>query len=256
MRRRASTTSSGSNRTPPGATTTAVQSRARSTVAISPIHKCIRCASKRAGRKFASRLARERVDRDFRVMLRADVMHGLLAWLDWRRSGPRFGAALLLLGSALVSAGCATAAAGAVTFGVAAVGILTSTCYDRVSLRLIDAASGQRLCDARVRAVDADGSELEFSSCFHAAVPRGTWTISAERPGYAPANTRLIVPVESNCGSAVQSVDLTIAPVGYHPPQPIATSAPSAPPAPPQAAPAPSVPPATSAARCRRAPRS
>ncbi|MDQ2647416.1 MAG: hypothetical protein M3020_26675, partial [Myxococcota bacterium] len=117
--------------------------------------------------------------------------------------------------------GCVAAAAGAgaaVAFGGAAA--LTSSCYDRVSLRLTDAVSGQLTCAARVTAVDAGGSELVFRSCYHAAVPRGKWTVRAELPGYATATTPLIVPDESHCDPAVQSIELTIAPAGYRPPQP------------------------------------
>jgi hypothetical protein len=124
--------------------------------------------------------------------------------------------------------GCVAAAAGAgaaVVFGGAAA--LTSTCYDRVSLRLTDAASGQITCGATVSAVNAHGSEVVFKSCYHAAVPRGTWTVHAQLPGYTTAKTPLIVPAESHCDPAVQTIELTIAPLGYQPPPPALPPAPA-----------------------------
>lgn len=166
------------------------------------------------------------------------------------------GSCLLRCGSSLVRAGlglgllsvtgCVAAAAGAgttVAFGSAAA--LTASCYDRVSLSLTDAVSGQRSCVAKVSAVDADGSEVDFNSCYHAAVPPGAWTVRAEQPGYAAATTRLIVPEESSCNPAVQSIELTIAPAGFV--RPVAAPAPaerttSAPPASAPTAPATSAP--------------
>jgi hypothetical protein len=162
--------------------------------------------------------------------------------LNWRQAFayPR---ALAFLPLLLSATGCVAAAAGAgaaVVFGGAAA--LTSTCYDRVSLRLSDAASGQVTCGARVSAVDAGGSEVVFKSCYHAAVPRGTWTVRAEVPGYATAKTPLIVPEGSRCDPAVQTIELTIAPVGYQ------SAAPPAPPAPPAPSARPAIPAAPSAA--------
>lgn len=147
--------------------------------------------------------------------------------LNWRQASaqPRALCFLLLLPAVT---GCVAAAAGAgaaVAFGGAAA--LTSSCYDRVSLRLTDAVSGQLTCAARVTAVDPGGSELVFRSCYHAAVPRGKWTVRAALPGYATATTPLIVPGESHCDPAVQSIELTIAPAGYRPPQPAPAPAPS-----------------------------
>jgi hypothetical protein len=175
--------------------------------------------------------------------------------LNWRQAFayPR---ALAFLPLLLSATGCVAAAAGAgaaVAFGGAAA--LTSTCYDRVSLRLTDAASGQVTCGARVSAVNAGGSEVVFKSCYHAAVPRGTWTVRAELPGYATAKTPLIVPDGSRCDPAVQTIELTIAPVGYQSPapppppapspRPAITAAPPAAPSAPPPAPSPAAPPAS-----------
>ena len=166
--------------------------------------------------------------------------------LKWKQAlAPR---ALVLLPLALAATACVAAAAGAgaaVAFGGAAA--LTSSCYDRVSLRLTDGVSGQVTCSARVSAVNRGGSELVFRSCYHAAVPPGEWTVRADLPGYATATTPLIVPVESQCDPAVQTIELTIAPAGYRPPEPQRSPAPAPTPT-PTSTPSPTVPAAPSAA--------
>jgi len=177
------------------------------------------------------------LDRDFRVMLTpANAMSGI-RWLTMKLAtrSQWLGLAWVLL----ASSGCIAAAAGAGTaavFGSAAA--LTSSCYDRVSLRLTDAASGQVTCTARVSAVSTSGSELTFGSCYHAAVPPGAWKVRAELAGYTTASTPLTVPVESQCNPAVQTIELTIAPSGYQQPPPV----PPTPAAPAVAAPPPVVP--------------
>jgi hypothetical protein len=170
-------------------------------------------------------------------MLRVEVMSGIRVWLNFRRvfaGAGRIAFAAPVLG---LSTACAAAAAGGVTLAVGGAAFGTSTCYDRVSLRLVDAATGQLTCQARVSAVDPDGSELSFNSCFHAAVPRGKWTVRAERAGYVTSSTALVVPVQSHCDSAVQTIDMVITPVGYQPPPRAPVGTPSSPPAAPAAAP-------------------
>src|SRR5690606_28456328 len=121
-------------------------------------------------------------------------------------------------------------------------------CYDRVEVRLLDVASGAPACSARVIAQSRDGDEVRFTSCFHAALDAGEWSVRADQPGYATASTTVIVPDAPGCDSAVQTIELSLVPNGYQPPElPAAQPAPagpSAPPAPPPvvAQPAPAAP--------------
>lgn len=91
---------------------------------------------------------------------------------------------------------------------------VTAGCYDPVEVTVFDGATGQRTCRASVVARADDGSETRFPSCYHAALPRGAYTVRAEQAGYQTASTKLLVVDNSRCEPAVQTVELALNPVG------------------------------------------
>lgn len=135
-----------------------------------------------------------------------------------RRGFVWVGLALLTLGG---TSSCAVAIGLAAAGAVATTVALTAGCYDIVDVNVVDANTGLPRCDASVVARKKNGSESRFSSCFHAELNEGTWTILAQRPGFRPATTEMVVGGGRSCQPAVQTIELRLWPVDRAAPAPI-----------------------------------
>jgi hypothetical protein len=91
--------------------------------------------------------------------------------------------------------------------------VLASQCYDRVHITVRD-ATGSATCDARVSVIDADGDTSALQPCYSAALTEGKWTIRAERQGYTPMTTSLVIPEHDGCPYYTHSVDISLTPIG------------------------------------------
>ncbi len=149
---------------------------------------------------------------------------------------------LMVAGTVLALAtGCVAGAGAAVGVGLIGVGIVTYECYQYAQITVIDGATGKQTCDAEVKAIQ-DGDEEVLTSCYHAPLTAGKWTLRAELPGRKAATTSFEVP--DGCDHTVSTFVLTIPAPGAAPgPQPLLPAPPPAPtPAPaPTLAPAPTV---------------
>jgi hypothetical protein len=116
----------------------------------------------------------------------------------------------------LLSAGlaCNVAVGGGVVALVGGAGYFASQCYDHVKVRVRDAGTGLRTCDAEV-AVSEGGSEREIGSCYYTTLTEGRWAVTARREGYVSSSTEVEVTERSGaCPHYVHSVELTLWPVG------------------------------------------
>jgi hypothetical protein len=123
------------------------------------------------------------------------------------------------LGAALSS--CTVAVAGGVAAAMLGGAALTAGCYDPVDITVLDGVTGLRACDARVLARSTDGAEAAFSSCFHAELPVGTWTVTADRLGYQPVSAALVVSKGRRCERALQTIEISMMPLGVAPAAPV-----------------------------------
>ena len=133
---------------------------------------------------------------------------------------------------ALLSAGlaCNAAIGGGVVALVGGAGYFASQCYDHVKVRVRDAGTGLRTCDADV-AVSEGGSERLMSSCYYTTLTEGRYAVTARREGYVSSSTEVEVTERTGaCPHYVHSVELTLWPVGT--PRPDAAPVRPAPPAP------------------------
>lgn len=142
----------------------------------------------------------------------------------------------LLVGLGLATTSCA----GAIGAGAAAVvvgaGVLAMTCYDRVAVTVVDQATGNQLCDARVTFWEGS-SKTEATSCYTAALTTGKYTLKVERPGLVPYAVPVEVSTGSKCLHAVQTIYVAMERAGAQrgpqqvspPAVPAAPAAPSAP---------------------------
>ena len=151
-------------------------------------------------------------------------------------------ACLLLLP---VLSACTVVAGGGVVVAVAAIGALTSHCYDYLDVSVFD-AQGRKTCAATVTATNG-GDEFELQSCYYAPLSDGRWTLRASLPGMTDAVTTVEVEHKDDCIRHTQSVELSLGGAGPRPPEPApansANPAPPSPPSPPAAtAPSASVP--------------
>jgi hypothetical protein len=130
---------------------------------------------------------------------------------------------------------CATAiAAGAVVVVAGGAAVLAHACYDFVDIQVLDGATGSRICDAVVTASEEGSSSAdELNPCYHAHLSDGSWNIVAQRAGYLEASTKVTVEHVEGCERQVQSVNLTLVPIGAPAPALAPTPAPAlAPPTP------------------------
>ncbi len=102
-----------------------------------------------------------------------------------------------------------TSCVGALGAGAAAVivgaGIMTFTCYDRVSVTVTDGLTGTKLCDAKVTFVKGK-SETPATSCYQAALSAGKYTMRVERRGLVTFEEPVEVSESGKCGQSVQSM--------------------------------------------------
>jgi hypothetical protein len=118
--------------------------------------------------------------------------------------------ALLCIGTVSCSPAIALGVSAALVGGAA----LAARCSDPVHVAVFDGVTGLRACDAKVVAVSPEGSEETFSSCFYAALPAGSWTVRAERRGYQSASTSFVIRSQQRCDPAVQTIELSLFPMG------------------------------------------
>lgn len=128
----------------------------------------------------------------------------------WR--GACYGWGMQWVKWALVATGLATTScAGLAGAGAAAVvitaGIVSYTCYDRVSVTVTNRVTGRSLCDAKVSFFEAKSdSETEATSCYQAALAPGKYRLHVERPGLVPFNEPVVVTRGRECGQSVQTI--------------------------------------------------
>jgi hypothetical protein len=124
----------------------------------------------------------------------------------------------LLLGALVTASGVALAACNvAVGGGVAALvggsAVFASQCYDRVHITVRD-ATGSATCDAKVSVIDAEGDVRTLQPCYSAALTEGRWTIRAERAGYTPMTTSVVIAEHDDCPFYTHSVEMSLTRVG------------------------------------------
>jgi hypothetical protein len=112
-----------------------------------------------------------------------------------------------LLAVVLALSGCSMAIGGATGAVLISAGVLASGCYDHLDITL-RTPNGEVVCDASMIAT-SDGSEVEISPCWSAALSAGTWQIRAERGGQV-ATTTVTIPEDRECGRHVHKIDLTL----------------------------------------------
>lgn len=167
--------------------------------------------------------------------------------MSWTWRACLLGVLVLVLGT-----GCSLGAALGVAVGVGALATIVATagCYDAVEVTVRDAVTGMPNCNATVVARSASGSTTRFNSCFYAQVPTGKWTVRAERAGYRPATTELLVDDSKGCRPSLQTIEIWITPAIASQPTPPALApdvAPPIAPATPAQPVAPAMPPASAA---------
>ncbi|HEY6079228.1 MAG TPA: hypothetical protein VIW29_10520 [Polyangiaceae bacterium] len=154
---------------------------------------------------------------------------------------------LVLAGAVLaLTTGCAMGVGAAAGGALLVAGILSYECYDYVTITVIDEATGDKTCAAKVT-VTEDGSEQELGSCYYAPLTEGHWTVRAALPGRPAVTTSVDVTDSKGCQPSVSTILLTIpAPGATSGPRRLVPAGPAspAPPASPATAPAPAAPPA------------
>jgi hypothetical protein len=114
----------------------------------------------------------------------------------------------------VASVSCTPAIAVGVSAALVGGAALAARCSDAVHVAVFDGVTGLRACDAKVVAVSPDGSEETFSSCFYASLPAGSWTVRADRNGYQSASTSLVINPQRRCDPAVQTIEISVFPMG------------------------------------------
>ena len=159
-------------------------------------------------------------------------------WLSWA-----------LLGAGLLTTSCAGVVGAGAAVVVVGAGVLSMTCYDRVSVTVTDRLTGTPLCDAKVTFHEGS-SVTEASSCHQAALATGQYKMRVERPGLVSYEVPVTIDTGKSCKHAVQTLWVAldrpnlqtqpthIAPPPAAPPTAAPPQAPVAAPVPPPAAPA------------------
>ena len=153
-----------------------------------------------------------------------------------------------LVAAGLLSTGCAGFIGAGAAVVVVGAGVLSFTCYDRVSVTVTDRLTGTKLCDAKVTFLQGK-SETVATSCYQAALSKGSYTLRVERHGLVTFEEPIDVSDSGECGQTVQTMYVALdRKTRVTPPQQI-VPAPVAPPppvtAPPVTAPPATTPPAT-----------
>jgi hypothetical protein len=156
-----------------------------------------------------------------------------------------------LLAAGLLSTSCAGVIGAGAAVVVVGAGVLSFTCYDRVSVTVTDRLTGTQLCDAKVTFLQGK-SETVATSCYQAALSAGSYTLRVERHGLVTFEEPIDVSDSGACGQTVQTMYVAldrknrvtqpqqIAPAPVPPPPAV-----TAPPATPTPPPAVTAPPAT-----------
>lgn len=110
-------------------------------------------------------------------------------------------------------AACNLAVGGGVAAVVGGSAVFASQCYDRVHITVRD-STGSATCDAKVSVIDAEGDVSKLQPCYSAALTEGTWTIRAERAGYVPMATKVVIAEHDDCPYYTHSIDMSLARVG------------------------------------------
>jgi hypothetical protein len=144
-------------------------------------------------------------------------------------TGSFFSRALAVTALVAFVPSCTTAiVAGAVVVAAGGAAVLAHACYDFVDIQVLDGATGSRICDAVVTAAEEGSSSAdELNPCYHAHLSDGSWTIVAQRAGYLEASTKVTVEHVEGCERQVQSVNLTLVPIGAAAPALAPTPAPA-----------------------------
>lgn len=145
---------------------------------------------------------------------------------------------LALLGAGLVTTGCAGVVGAGAAVVVVGAGVLSMTCYDRVSVTVTDKLTGTELCDAKVTFFEGK-SETKATSCYEAALATGKYKMRVERPGLVPYEVPVVIDTGRSCKHAVQTLyvaldrpNMPTAPQHIAPPGATTVAAPAPPPAP------------------------
>ena len=93
---------------------------------------------------------------------------------------------------------CPAAIGAGVTLVAGGAAVLAYRCDDSVAIVVSDGATGNRICDATVTAT-SDGSTEKATPCFSLALGEGTWSMRAEKAGYQPAFSTVVVDHTKGC---------------------------------------------------------
>ena len=155
-----------------------------------------------------------------------------------------------LLATGLLSTSCAGVIGAGAAVVVVGAGVLSFTCYDRVSVTVTDRVTGTKLCDAKVTFLQGK-SETVATSCYQAALSAGSYTLRVERHGLVTFQEPIDVSDSGTCGQTVQTMYVALdRKTPAAPPQQMAPAlapAPVAPPPPVAAPPVATPPPAVTA---------
>src|SRR3954470_15553856 len=147
-----------------------------------------------------------------------------------------------LVATALLTTSCAGFVGAGAAIVVVGAGVLSFTCYDRISVTVTDALTGTKLCDAKVTFIEGN-SKTEATSCYQAALSAGHYRMRVERRGLVPYEEPFDVTDSGKCGQSVQSMYVALDRVNRAPAPPVAAAPKvvTAPPTAPPAAPPPAV---------------
>jgi hypothetical protein len=174
--------------------------------------------------------------------------------MGWFQGAGMRGVKWAVVAAGLLASGCVGAIGAGAAVVVIGAGIVTFTCYDRVSVTVTDRVTGTKLCDAKVTFIQGK-SETAATSCYQAALSAGKYTMRVERPGLQTFEEPVEVSESDKCGQSVQTMYVALdrlnrpaPPTLVAAPSPAPVAAPAHAPA-PTAAPAPAgVPPAAAVA--------
>jgi hypothetical protein len=149
-----------------------------------------------------------------------------------------------LLGAGLLTTSCAGVVGAGAAVVVVGAGVLSMTCYDRVSVTVTDQLTGTKLCDAKVTFHEGS-SVTEASSCYQAALATGQYTMRVERRGLVSYEVPVSIDTGKSCKHAIQTLWVALdRPNLQTQPKQITASAPPAPASAVAPAPAPALAPA------------
>jgi hypothetical protein len=110
-----------------------------------------------------------------------------------------------LLGAGLLTTSCAGVVGAGAAVVVVGAGVLSMTCYDRVSVTVTDQLTGTKLCDAKVTFHEGS-SVTEATSCYQAALATGQYTMRVERRGLVSYEVPVSIDTGKSCKHAIQTL--------------------------------------------------